>query len=95
MTEFPETSPKIDWAMYKQSIPSAGLVDKFQKEYESLTIPYPPDNYTSKIDETAKSKVIIAHSSNVRQCKNLTLLLFVSVGSWNSKYHRGGKGNDG
>jgi len=54
MLDYPETSPKIDWAMYKKSIPNAALVDKFQKEYDSVSVPYPADNYTSKIEELAK-----------------------------------------
>ncbi|XP_050592276.1 ATP synthase subunit d, mitochondrial-like [Bombus affinis] len=54
----PEALPKIDWAYYKKVIVTPGLVDRFQKEYESLSIPYPADNYTAEIEaaknETAK-----------------------------------------
>lgn len=27
------------------------MVAEFQKQYESLKVPYPADNYTSKVDE--------------------------------------------
>lgn len=39
----PDQSPKIDWSAYKSKIPIAGLVDSFQKSYESLKVPYPGD----------------------------------------------------
>ncbi|KYM86127.1 ATP synthase subunit d, mitochondrial [Atta colombica] len=54
----PEIPPKIDWAYYKKNILTIGLVDKFQKEYESITVPYPVDKYTSEI-ETEEKKVHI------------------------------------
>ncbi|CAD1480612.1 unnamed protein product, partial [Heterotrigona itama] len=47
----PEALPKIDWVYYKRVVTTPGLVDKFQKEYESLSIPYPPDNYTAEIEK--------------------------------------------
>ncbi|XP_076757620.1 ATP synthase subunit d, mitochondrial [Xylocopa sonorina] len=46
----PETMPQIDWAYYRKAVITPGLVDKFQKEYEALSIPYPQDKYTEKID---------------------------------------------
>ncbi|CAL7941471.1 unnamed protein product [Xylocopa violacea] len=46
----PETAPQIDWAYYRKTITIPGLVDKFQKEYEALSIPYPKDKYTAAID---------------------------------------------
>lgn len=59
MTANPEVPPKIDWAYYKKNVPLAGLVDKFQKEYESFTIPYPTDKYTSQLESQEKELVII------------------------------------
>ncbi|KAL9892483.1 ATP synthase subunit d, mitochondrial [Glossina fuscipes] len=50
----PETAPKIDWAHYKNLIPIPGLVDTFQKHYEALKVPYPPDNVTSQVETQAK-----------------------------------------
>ncbi|KAG5310648.1 ATP5H synthase, partial [Acromyrmex insinuator] len=58
MSANPEVPPKIDWAYYKKNIPIVGLVDKFQKEYESITVPYPVDKYTSEI-ETEEKKMHI------------------------------------
>lgn len=50
MEQYPESVPAIDWAKYKQAIPG-NLVDNFQKEYESLKVPYPPDTVTSIVKE--------------------------------------------
>ncbi|XP_034831404.1 ATP synthase subunit d, mitochondrial [Maniola hyperantus] len=46
----PAEPPKIDWAVYKQIIPVAGMVDNFQKQYEALKVPYPADTLTAKVD---------------------------------------------
>lgn len=54
MSANPESLPKIDWAFYKKNIASATLVDTFQKQYESISIPYPEDKYTSQIDAAEK-----------------------------------------
>ncbi|XP_058461869.1 ATP synthase subunit d, mitochondrial [Malaya genurostris] len=50
----PETPPKIDWAFYQKNVPIAGMVDKFQKAYEALQIPYPSDTLTSQIEAQEK-----------------------------------------
>ena len=57
VSDLPEAPAKLDWATYKNAIPIPGLVDKFQKEFESLKVPYPADNYTSKIDVLEKEVV--------------------------------------
>ncbi|XP_029174081.1 ATP synthase subunit d, mitochondrial [Nylanderia fulva] len=54
MTANPEAPPKIDWAYYKKNVALAGLVDKFQKDYESISVPYPTDKYTSQIEAQEK-----------------------------------------
>ncbi|KAL6259421.1 hypothetical protein P5V15_009344 [Pogonomyrmex californicus] len=54
MNSNPETPPKIDWAFYKKNISVPGLVDKFQKEYESFKVPYPIDKYTSEVEAQEK-----------------------------------------
>ncbi|EFN64332.1 ATP synthase subunit d, mitochondrial [Camponotus floridanus] len=54
MTANPEAPPKIDWVYYKKNIALAGLVDKFQKDYESFAVPYPADKYTSQIEGQEK-----------------------------------------
>lgn len=59
MTANPEAPPKIDWVYYKKNIALSGLVDKFQKEYESFAVPYPSDKYTSLIEAQEKEMVMI------------------------------------
>lgn len=51
----PAELPKIDWASYKKQVPVAGMVDTFQKQYESLQIPFPQDNFTKLVDAQAVS----------------------------------------
>lgn len=46
----PPEPPKINWTMYKNIVPVPGLVDTFQKQYESLKVPYPADNLSPKVD---------------------------------------------
>ncbi|XP_071578061.1 ATP synthase subunit d, mitochondrial [Temnothorax nylanderi] len=58
MNANPEAPPKLDWAYYKKSIPIPGLVDKFQKEYESFKVPYPADKYTSEVEAQEKEILI-------------------------------------
>lgn len=47
----PEQSPKLDWTLYKNRIATPGLVDSFQKAYESLKIPYPADPLSADVDK--------------------------------------------
>lgn len=47
----PETPPKIDWAAYKQTVPISGMVENFQKQYDSLKVPYPADNFSAQVDQ--------------------------------------------
>lgn len=61
----PEASPKIDWAHYKKNIAVASLVDSFQKQYESLQIPYPADNLTPQVDAQAKEVITFSPSVDV------------------------------
>ncbi|XP_033215463.1 ATP synthase subunit d, mitochondrial-like [Belonocnema kinseyi] len=56
--ENPETAPKIDWTHYKKVISVPGMVDSFQKQYESLQIPYPADNYTATVEAQEKEAVV-------------------------------------
>jgi len=61
MNANPEAPPKIDWMYYKKNIPVSGLVDKFQKEYESFKVPYPADKYTSEVEVHEKEVVQHLH----------------------------------
>lgn len=46
----PAQSPKIDWSHYKGRVATAGIVDSFQKAYDSLKIPYPQDKLSTEVD---------------------------------------------
>ncbi|XP_071964362.1 ATP synthase subunit d, mitochondrial-like [Antedon mediterranea] len=50
----PEKPPAIDWAFYKNKVPVAGLVDKFQKQFESFKVPYPTESVTPMIADQEK-----------------------------------------
>ncbi|XP_076241607.1 ATP synthase subunit d, mitochondrial [Calliopsis andreniformis] len=58
MTANPESAPKIDWGYYKKTVATPSLIDKFQKEYEALSIPYPADKYTAQIDSQEKEALV-------------------------------------
>lgn len=66
----PETPPKINWDLYKKTVPVAGMVENFQKHYEALTIPFPADTMSAQIDQqkAAAQKEIEAYvsASNAR-----------------------------
>merc|ERR1712038_1903796 len=49
----PEALPKIDFDSYKGRITVPGMVEDFQKKYESLAIPYPQDTMSAAIDKEA------------------------------------------
>lgn len=65
--ENPESVPTIDWVKYKQVVPASAMavVEKFQKEYETLKIPYPADRYTAKIEADEKDLVSIINYCQV------------------------------
>jgi len=54
LVSIPEKPAAIDWAHYKKTVPVAGLVDKFQKQFDGLNVPYPKDSATAKIEKQAK-----------------------------------------
>ncbi|XP_015176002.1 PREDICTED: ATP synthase subunit d, mitochondrial-like [Polistes dominula] len=61
----PETSPKLNWEYYRKNVTTPGLVEKFQKEYEALQVPFPADKYTSLID--GEEKKILQEIEEFRQ----------------------------
>jgi len=74
----PAEAPKLDFSSYKSKIPIAGLVESFQKQYESYKVPYPSENLTAKIAEQEKQaaaeiKEFIAHSNQRIQAHEATL----------------------
>merc|ERR1711970_211260 len=47
----PEALPPIDFSAYAARVSVPGMVETFQKEYESIAIPYPEDTVSGAIDE--------------------------------------------
>lgn len=76
MLTIPEQPEPIDWSHYRKNITTPGLVDNFQKQFESLTVPYPKDTETPRIEKHRKEFV----SLNLVICSlvliRLLLLLF-------------------
>merc|ERR1712025_663426 len=54
----PEAPPKIDFAGYANKIAVAGLVEEFQKKYESLEIPYPKESLSVTFDQLGAQKKV-------------------------------------
>ena len=67
--DLPEQPPEIDWAYYKKKIPVQGLVDKLQKEYQALKVPFPEDKYSSIIDQQYKDSVSISKNVLIQYTK--------------------------
>lgn len=71
----PENPPKIDWEFYKAKVPVPGMVDTFQKKYETLQIPYPQDTVSSLID--AQEKEVVCAATNY--CKIFIISVWFKV----------------
>ncbi|XP_014480333.1 PREDICTED: ATP synthase subunit d, mitochondrial [Dinoponera quadriceps] len=69
MNLYPEAPPKIDWTFYKKNIAVPDFVDKFQKEYDAYSVPYPADKYTSLID-TKEKELLVKIEEFVEQSNN-------------------------
>merc|ERR1712025_643609 len=54
----PEAPRKIDFAGYANKIAVAGLVEEFQKKYESLEIPYPKESLSATFDQLGAQKEV-------------------------------------
>ena len=69
----PAEPPKIDWALYKKTVPVQGMVDTFQKQYEALKVPYPADTQSSKVEaqwaeiKKAIDAFVAASNANIAQ----------------------------
>jgi F-type H+-transporting ATPase subunit d len=72
----PEKSPAIDFNAYKSKIAIAGMVDDFQKKYETLQIPYPKDNVSSEVS------CFLSASTECTQDLRITLLLLLFADSF-------------
>lgn len=79
--QYPEQSPKINWALYKKTLPKPALVDEFEKQFNALQIPYPPDTLGGQLDtleneiksDVAKYKT----ESNARIDEWVIIILYV------------------
>lgn len=58
--KYPESLPKLDWALYKNRIAMPGLVEKFEKAYGAVTVPYPKDpaNIKAAVDVQEKEAAV-------------------------------------
>ncbi|XP_072167774.1 ATP synthase subunit d, mitochondrial-like [Diadema setosum] len=55
LSQTPEQAAPIDWNTYRKTVPVAGLVDKFEKEFKALSVPYPSDTASDYINKQEKS----------------------------------------
>ncbi|KFM70100.1 ATP synthase subunit d, mitochondrial, partial [Stegodyphus mimosarum] len=54
LMSYPEKPPAIDFSAYRARLPNRAMVDEFEKQYNSLKVPYPADKLTSAIDDQEK-----------------------------------------
>ncbi|KAK0043408.1 ATP synthase subunit d mitochondrial [Biomphalaria pfeifferi] len=76
----PESLPKINFASYKNRLPDPTMADRFQKAYETLSVPYPKDkdNLLQKVEEEnqeieKKTKAYVAELSKTIASSKLFL----------------------
>ncbi|XP_065066369.1 ATP synthase subunit d, mitochondrial-like [Rhopilema esculentum] len=50
LTSIPDKPPTIDWDFFAKTIAKPGLVETFKKQYEALSVPYPKDTESVKIE---------------------------------------------
>ena len=74
MNSYPETADKIDWSSYKNKIMKENFVDSFQKQYDSLKIPYPKDISSVQLLEKQK-EINAAAQEAIKQSKEQVLRL--------------------
>jgi len=73
LSQTSEQAPAIDWASYRKTVPVAGLVDKFEKEFQALKVPYPADSASDHIStqekemDTMASEFVKASSGRIAQ----------------------------
>jgi F-type H+-transporting ATPase subunit d len=64
----PEALPAINWAQYEGRIAIPNMVSEFKKQYESISVSYPKDSYTTKIDEEEKVEMADV-AQYIQQCQ--------------------------
>ncbi|XP_002739965.1 ATP synthase peripheral stalk subunit d, mitochondrial-like [Saccoglossus kowalevskii] len=70
-TALPEKPKAIDWAYYRKRVPVAGLVDKFEKQYSAVNVPYPKDTATAAVEEQEKQMDKLAADFKVESEKRI------------------------
>lgn len=88
-TQLDGVAPKpepINWDLYAKNISKPGMVDAFKKAYGAVTVPYPIDTLTSKINEAEKEMVSSEYinKSGYLGKANSNVLFFCFFGSVNS-----------
>lgn len=46
----PATTPQVDWAKWKATIKTPGVVDDFQAAFGKLSVPAMEDTFTAKVE---------------------------------------------
>ncbi|XP_054762926.1 ATP synthase subunit d, mitochondrial-like [Lytechinus pictus] len=60
LSQMPEQAAVPKWDAYRKSVPVAGLVDKFEKEFSALKVPYPADTVSDNINTQEKEMDVMA-----------------------------------
>ncbi|XP_023228615.1 ATP synthase subunit d, mitochondrial-like [Centruroides sculpturatus] len=55
VNSYPENPPAIDWEFYRKRIAMPGIVNEFEKAYNSLKVPYPTEKTIPEIDAQEKA----------------------------------------
>ncbi|KAF2353478.1 ATP synthase F0 complex subunit D mitochondrial [Trinorchestia longiramus] len=64
----PQSLPAINWAQYEGRVAVPNMVAEFKKQYEAVSVPYPKDIYTTKINEQEKSEMAEV-AQYVKECQ--------------------------
>ncbi|KAM4692693.1 ATP synthase peripheral stalk subunit d, mitochondrial isoform 1-T2 [Rhinophrynus dorsalis] len=57
LSSLPEKPPTIDWAYYRTAVAKAGMVEEFEKKFNTLVIPEPKDTQSEKINTQEQESV--------------------------------------
>ncbi|XP_035511599.1 ATP synthase subunit d, mitochondrial [Morone saxatilis] len=70
LASLPEKPPAIDWSYYRSAVAKAGMVDEFEKKFNTLTVPEPVDTQTALINaqEAEANKSAAAYIEASKAC---------------------------
>jgi len=80
MMSYPEKPPAIDFSMYRNRVPNRALVDEFEKQFNSLKVPYPADKFTVQVDEQEKN--LDTHLKEYKEIVDLTIQYYNKQAQW-------------